>query len=154
YDKIFSELDDLGCKALQLRFFSPPCLDQLATVLKAAAYGRLRSIDILAAHKSELTPEAVEHLIVRHPRVNSVIIHSSPEDFSSIVGAAVTLRYITQVIDSPACCGQVRPTYFATNLETFSEAQSFNTCLNRKISIDSRGEIRNCPSLPLSFGNI
>jgi len=36
----------------------------------------------------------------------------------------------------------------------FSESQVFNSCLNRKISIDKNGEIKNCPSMQTSFGNI
>ncbi|MBW8873326.1 MAG: grasp-with-spasm system SPASM domain peptide maturase, partial [Acidobacteria bacterium] len=75
------------------------------------------------------------------------------ENRGCVIGRNVTLRYLAQAIDSPACCGQVHPRYFVTNLSAFAEARRFNSCLNRKISIDARGEIRNCPSLPRSFGN-
>jgi SPASM domain peptide maturase of grasp-with-spasm system len=34
----------------------------------------------------------------------------------------------------------------------YSEARLFNGCLNRKISIDATGQIRNCPSMSKSFG--
>jgi len=40
------------------------------------------------------------------------------------------------------------------NIESFTEAQHHNTCLNRKISIDSEGNIKNCPSMKESYGNI
>jgi SPASM domain peptide maturase of grasp-with-spasm system len=30
----------------------------------------------------------------------------------------------------------------------------YNGCLNKKISIDENGEIKNCPSMKKSFGNI
>lgn len=36
----------------------------------------------------------------------------------------------------------------------FAESKSYNSCLNRKISIDINGNIKNCPSMPQSFGNI
>jgi SPASM domain peptide maturase of grasp-with-spasm system len=153
YAKLLDELDDLGCKALQFRFFCRPSLRELEAILQAAAYGRLRSIDIIAAYSEELTTEAVERLIAPYQRVNSIIIHSAPERRSSLIGRNVILRYLTQIIDSPACCGQVHPKYFAINLETFTEAQNFNSCLNRKVSIDAHGNIKNCPSLPRSFGN-
>ena len=48
----------------------------------------------------------------------------------------------------------MHPGYFFTNLSLFSEAQSFNSCLNRKISVDEYGEIRNCPSMPRSYGHV
>jgi SPASM domain peptide maturase of grasp-with-spasm system len=36
----------------------------------------------------------------------------------------------------------------------FTESQRHNSCLNRKLSVDARGEIRNCPSMERSFGNV
>ena len=43
---------------------------------------------------------------------------------------------------------------FVVNMEHFSEAQDHNTCLNRKISIDAHGTIRNCPAFSISYGNV
>ncbi|HEX6910762.1 MAG TPA: hypothetical protein VF142_10205, partial [Longimicrobium sp.] len=63
------------------------------------------------------------------------------------------VQYTPQVIDHHAHCGQVHPLYFAVNLSAFAEARGANSCLNRKISVDAQGEIRNCPSMPRSFGN-
>jgi SPASM domain peptide maturase of grasp-with-spasm system len=52
------------------------------------------------------------------------------------------------------CCGIISPFYFVPNIFTFTEAQKHNTCLNRKISIDTEGYIRNCPSMKEHYGNI
>jgi SPASM domain peptide maturase of grasp-with-spasm system len=38
-------------------------------------------------------------------------------------------------------------------MNLYSEAIQFNTCLNCKASIDTDGEIKNCPSMKKSFGN-
>ena len=43
---------------------------------------------------------------------------------------------------------------FEVNIPLFTEAQLHNTCLNRKISIDVDGNIKNCPSMAQSFGDI
>jgi len=40
------------------------------------------------------------------------------------------------------------------NMDFYSECINFNSCLNRKISIDAQGNIKNCPSCTQSFGNI
>jgi SPASM domain peptide maturase of grasp-with-spasm system len=155
YAKILGELDDLGCKALEVRFFHSCRLDELRAVLEAARYGRLRSIDLLAGWGPELTPEALAELVREHRRVSSVVIHSAPERRRlEPQRTGVTIEHRTEVIDSPRCCGQVHPGYFVVDLETFAEGQRHNTCLNRKISVDARGEIRNCPSLGRSFGNV
>lgn len=52
------------------------------------------------------------------------------------------------------CCGVVHDKYFTLNIPTFTESLNHNSCLNRKISIDADGNIKNCPSMQESFGNI
>jgi SPASM domain peptide maturase of grasp-with-spasm system len=154
YARILGELDDLGCKALEVRCFHGPSLAELRTILEAARYGRLRSIDLLVGFHPELTAEALARLAAEHQRISSVAVHSAPERHRPPPSSTgVTFEYRTEAVSSPSCCGQVHPGYFVVNLETFAEAQRHNTCLNRKISVDARGEVRNCPSLPRSFGN-
>lgn len=36
----------------------------------------------------------------------------------------------------------------------FCESMQYNSCLNSKVSIDINGDIKNCPSMTKSFGNI
>ena len=38
------------------------------------------------------------------------------------------------------------------SVDFFAEALHFNTCLNRKISIDEFGYIKNCPSMAVDYG--
>ena len=154
YEKIFPQLDDLGCKAVEIRCFHRCRPDELRQILEAARYGRLRSIDLLAGYGPELTPEALERLANDYRRVSSIVIHSAPERRQlPPLRTGVTIEYRAAAVDSPACCGKIHPGYFVVNLETFAEAQRHNSCLNRKISIDARGEIKNCPSMARSFGN-
>src|SRR3954465_5357979 len=58
YGAILRQLDDLGCKALEVRCFHRCSLRELRAILEAARHGRLRSIDLLAGHGPELTPDA------------------------------------------------------------------------------------------------
>lgn len=154
FARIFDELDDLGCKALELRFFRACGLGELRRILEAARHRRLRSIELLLGHCDELTDAALEQLAGDYPRVSGIAVHSAPQARQvELELQGVVVEHVTQVIDSHRCCGQIHPGYFVTNLETFSEAQKHNSCLNRKIAIDARGEIKNCPSLGRSFGN-
>ncbi|RYE54501.1 MAG: grasp-with-spasm system SPASM domain peptide maturase [Sphingobacteriales bacterium] len=59
-----------------------------------------------------------------------------------------------EVLLSEKCCGIVDPDFFQSNIPHYTESLSHNTCLNRKISIDIEGNIRNCPSMLKSFGNV
>lgn len=155
WQAILSQLADLGCKALQLRFFTAVSLASLDAVLGLASYGPLRSIDLLIKWSPELTPEALRALVKVHHRISAVSVHSAPVNLTlREEGDKVTVLFVKQEVGSNAHCGQVRPAYFTIGTQSFLEAAKFNSCLNRKLSVDTRGEIRNCPSLPASFGNV
>jgi SPASM domain peptide maturase of grasp-with-spasm system len=64
------------------------------------------------------------------------------------------IYYSPSVIQSENCCGNIHTMFFRVNIRAFSEAKQFNSCLNRKIAIDKRGKIRNCPSMKNNFGEI
>lgn len=51
-------------------------------------------------------------------------------------------------------CGKVDMKYFNTNLPKIMEAINHNSCLYKKIGIDRNGNIKNCPLMQESFGNI
>lgn len=151
---IFRQLDDLGCRALQIRFFREVSLAALQVLLNGAESGKLRSIDLLAPYSDGWRPQDLEQFCVNNPRVSNFQVHSSPRQSQHRIGETVQILFSPQIIESSAHCGVVRPEYFVTNLPLFSESQAHNNCLNKKISIDVSGEIRNCPSIARSFGNI
>jgi len=51
-------------------------------------------------------------------------------------------------------CGKVDLKYFNTNISKVSEAVNHNSCLHKKVGIDISGNIKNCPLMAESFGNI
>jgi SPASM domain peptide maturase of grasp-with-spasm system len=153
---IAAQLGDLGCRALQVRFFAPLPLAAVDAALSPTLYGPLRSLDLLLHWTEECTEEALEVLSARHRRISTIVVHSAPEDRVARLneGELVPLLYRTERIDSHAHCGQVHPAYFSLTMRPFLEAQQFNSCLNRKVAVDTRGEIRNCPSMSRSYGNL
>ncbi len=82
-----------------------------------------------------------------HSSNNDKEIRPKDEGFSIVMS-------VKENIVNKKCCGVIHHTYFSPNIETFTESQHHNTCLNRKISIDANGEIKNCPSMAKSYGNI
>lgn len=51
-------------------------------------------------------------------------------------------------------CGLIRKENFNVNLKFYAFSKNKNSCLFNKISIDENGNIKNCPSMKESFGNI
>jgi SPASM domain peptide maturase of grasp-with-spasm system len=85
--------------------------------------------------------------------ITRIVVHSSPFESSRIAEPLpISVRFVKNRA-SVASCGQVSPRYFSLFLEHFTEAQHFNTCLNRKISVTVDGQIKPCPSLKESYGN-
>ena len=66
----------------------------------------------------------------------------------------VYIMRTTEIINDSSHCGIISPSLFNLNIYSFTESQKHNTCLNRKISVDVNGEIKNCPSMAKSYGNI
>jgi SPASM domain peptide maturase of grasp-with-spasm system len=62
--------------------------------------------------------------------------------------------YTCKKISNEHCCGVIDPSLFAINIKTFTESLHFNSCLNRKVSVDKKGYIKNCPSLSNHYGHV
>jgi SPASM domain peptide maturase of grasp-with-spasm system len=153
FGSILAQLDALGCRALQLRVFCALPVAALERVLRLADRGRLRGIELLVRHTPEYDETVLRRLARTFPRIYRLTVHSAPESRVVEAGGPATVGYSAHAIDSEAHCGEVHPAYFASTVEGFAEALAHNSCLNRKIAVDRRGEIRNCPSLPDSYGN-
>ena len=154
FPSLLRQLDELGCTALQVRWFSPVSLETVEGLLKTMQGGRLRSAELQLPWNAEWPEGALLRLCGLYQRLSGVVVHSAPEDRVERVEYLETpVFYRTEVVDSHHHCGRVGPEWFAVSMELFTESRRFNSCLNRKLSVDARGDIRNCPSLPRAFGN-
>lgn len=153
FNNIFKQLDQVGCEAVQIRFFCRWDIERLEhEVLIPAMFSRLRSMEILMRFNPAVET-SLEVLLGRYKRITLFIIHDAPEDKSSAI-QGVRVLHRKEFIDSDEHCGQVSPAYFSPTMESFSESQKFNTCLNKKVGIDVKGRVKNCPSCSHDFGNI
>jgi len=153
YVKIANELDGVGCQALQIRFYNPIATEALCSVLTSFSLGRLNSIDILFAYSAQNDAEQLQTICLMFPRVNSIIVHSAP--YKKVVdnSSGNWIAFTDEHILNHTFCGVVDPSYFCNNLDVYTESLNFNNCLNKKISIDVNGYIKNCPSAQISYGD-
>jgi SPASM domain peptide maturase of grasp-with-spasm system len=155
---IAAQLQDLGCRALQVRFFTPCPLSRLREILQGTAKSKLRSLEILIPFDPEIDEETLKNLCREFPRICRLVVHSAPEyktvhavDHVEDMGVLI---YHTDVVTSHECCGIIDRAYFTASVETFTEARHHNNCLHKKISVDARGYIRNCPSMRSDQGHV
>ncbi len=152
---VLQQLDILKCSSVQVRIFTDLANEVITRISKYFENSRIRSVDIILKYDESKSVSFFKYLVESNQRIFSFIIHSSPfEDIIDIKGWNSQCIYTQKVIDSPLCCGVTNPNYFTVNLPFFTESQNHNTCLNRKISIDTSGNIKNCPSMVKSYGNI
>ncbi len=149
-------MEILNCKALQLRFFCKKNVDEIQTILNLVKLSRLQDIEIIMLYNKDIKDKDYENLFMNNQRMSIFYIYSSI--FEKTVFADKQKQhpiiYSTEKINDNSFCGNIHPNNFSVNLKYFTESQKHNTCLNRKISIDVNGEIKNCPSMPKSYGSI
>ncbi len=154
YKSIFSQLDDLGCQAVEVRAYDELSLSEIQSLLAQSAGRRLRHIGLIIKYDPSIGYEALARVCREHQWISTVTVHSSPySEIRHVDRLPVEIMFLKAHFEL-SCCGQVDATLFALNVDHFTEAQHFNTCLNRKISICTTGEIKSCPSMQHSLGNI
>lgn len=157
-EKLLVELSELGCEALQIRFFGSVQIDELKRILIFIKENNLSvlGIEILVKFNDMTNKNRLVLLMNNFPRLMSVIVYNSPKKSFFLVETQnnASIRFIKKNIPSQKSCGLISKDLFSINMSMFTESLNHNSCLNRKISIDINGNIKNCPSMPESFGNI
>jgi len=158
YDKILIELNKLNCKSLEIRFFDNIQFSFIESVLLFIEQNEmiLYSLGFVLKYSDEMDKNVLENFISKNPRISYVIVSNAPANCYVEVDKhrKSYVFYSQDKVDSSSNCGLISSKSFVVNTRLFTESQEFNTCLNRKISIDVEGNIKNCPSMSQSFGKI
>jgi len=154
YTAIFTQLDSVGTQAVQIRSYGVLSVSEIERIVTASEATACRHLEFSMAYEPSFTDEWLTALCMEHHVITRLVFHSSPRFRAlRLLPHPVIVTFSTGAM-TPDSCGQVHPAFFSYTLQHFTEAQHFNTCLNRKISICPNGEIKNCPSMTTSFGNI
>jgi len=152
YEKIFSELSKYIPTTIQLRFLHIFNKEYLINILNLINYYDIKTVQIIIPYKDDFFINYLETLASNFTRITLVVIYNSPKSYSAESKQATILSLVENVV-SECNCGVISQHSFSCNLKLFLESQNYNTCLNKKISIDSNGLIKNCPSMSNNFGN-
>jgi SPASM domain peptide maturase of grasp-with-spasm system len=156
YIELFYQLDYLGCKFIEIRSYCKQDFLAISNILKHTNNLRFRNIDFILKYDSSanLNSSEIEIVFTEYPLLGKLIYHSAPQTETSSPLPGRFLVLLPTIVESEMCCGKISLDSFAINIETFVESQKWNTCLNKKVSIDRYGYIKNCPSMNKSFGHI
>jgi SPASM domain peptide maturase of grasp-with-spasm system len=156
WENIIAEFEKLGSKHIQIRSFSDRPLSFFEDILQKCEDKRVVSVELIIKYQPDFDKRLLFDFCQQYPRVFSIYAHSAPitETLHLSEQGMGHIFLLQDAITSSNHCGIISPDYFTINIKTFTEAQKHNTCLNRKISIDTEGYIRNCPSMKEHYGNI
>lgn len=158
FEIIFTQLASLNCKSIEIRFFKIININFIQEILNYLEKTKsiITSIGFIVNSSNVTNDTILDNLIRKYPRISYFIVgnHVVNKFIEPLRQEMGYVYYTIENILSLTQCGLISKKSFAINTKLFTESQQHNTCLNRKISIDKDGFIRNCPSMPQHFGNI
>jgi SPASM domain peptide maturase of grasp-with-spasm system len=129
----------------------------LLSVLKLLEGSLITCLEVNLTFSEGLEARLLEW-IIQFPRLLKVAVFSAPMNAISEAVKQQLWKHSKIIFTTEAMsvksCGQIHRGYFTMNMTHYTESLSHNTCLNRKIAIDINGDIKNCPGMKASFGNI
>jgi len=161
WEDIFAQLEGLGCRDIQIRCYDDLDITWISNLMQLLETSRIKSVEFIIKYNSACTKKYLKALTEEYFRIKTITVHSSPVNEVFIMRTTQNrcgmgnIMYVTQRIDNNTHCGQISEKYFSmSGIRSFTEAKNFNSCLNRKISINFDGSIMNCPSLSQIYGNV
>lgn len=153
------QLNTLGCVHLEIRTYSHFSFTLLDSLMKWMQPLFFKSVELIAIDNANVDLAELEKRMRQWHILNKVTLtHSKKNLITSVKRTHNSIVHIVQTeqrVENNLHCGIINSkSLFSPDIKQFSENHNFNSCLNRKISIDMDGNIKNCPSMSKSYGNI
>lgn len=153
-EKIKISVENLRIKHLVIYSQKIFTADDFIMIDKIFATSVLCGIEIFSPFHKNIDKFFIEKLHKNVERIYNIVFYKCKKTpFKVKDEFRFTLQFSRENLKISSC-GKVDLKYFNTNISKVSEAIHHNSCLHKKIGIDAHGNIRNCPLMPESFGNI
>lgn len=152
YDKVFQQLSSFNCACIQIRCITDISAATLLSLLKSCRNTRIKEVRLVLQYG--LQEAFILDVINTNKRISQIVFYCSPRNVENkeIQGVEIIFNNITAL--GPSDCGSICDNGFSINIAHYTESINANTCLNRKLSIDSKGFIKNCPSQSAHYGHV
>lgn len=156
-NSVLTELDKLGCQAVQIRFLDKISLNEITYILSNLVDTKIRGIEIIIKYENNDVNffHALDKIAKKNSRVTKIIIHSYQREFKLNTHTFKSNKIIiTDKVIKKNSAEIIKIENFTLSIVIFSEAQFHNIALNRKIYIDNYGYIKNYGTHNEVFGNV
>lgn len=134
-------------------YFPIETATQLDNVIKLFSGSITKGLRIMFQTNGSFDLPELRSICNQNPVVELLAMFAA-ETYQVDSESGTTILLTPQKDFNPAHCGLIGKEHFNLSLNHFMESKAQNSCLNRKISIGRNGDIKNCPSMPDTFGNI
>ena len=164
FQKLCEDLKELGCKDFQFRLLSNFNVIFLNTVLKIINSTSVHYLEIHGTFNEQTNTKILHEFIENNAIVSKIFIYNSPsvskyQTMNDVEGFHPfnlgEIWFVDYPFDNGNCCGIINfENLNFTSFHLHNKLKSQNGCLDKKITIDKYGNIKNCPSLKQQYGNI
>lgn len=147
-ETILLQLTDLGCYTLEIRITKPTQPNILNQLLELCSTFEIENLCLIIQLDIDINNLTVYKESFHF--LNQVINYNQELENREAAGVIYTSKDLSRSNN----CGLVEAEFFTPTLKHYVESVNHNSCLNRKMAIDVNGDIKNCPSMQNSFGNI
>lgn len=157
-NEYIDNINTISCKHIQLKWYKHVSIEKIKFFLNKINNSFIKSVDVVFPLTKEFDFSIVEKMLYAYKRIFKIYITDCeqnkdllkiPKEYSKN-----NIILVNHKVSSNQCCGFINKKNFIIDLPFFNESLQFNTCLNRKICIDSEGYIKNCPSMQHHYGHI
>lgn len=153
-NKIKNGIENLDIKHVVIYCSKDLSFDDFCEIEAHFKNSSVASIEIFSLFDQSFDEGFFRNLNLKTSRIHSLVFYrcnKAPFEVNDVF--RFNLNFSDQDLEISSC-GKVDLKYFNTNISKVLEAINHNSCLHKKIGIDINGNIKNCPAMLQSFGNI
>ncbi|MFM2393609.1 MAG: hypothetical protein RLZZ546_1591 [Bacteroidota bacterium] len=151
----FDQLFLFSCRYISIRLLTVFNFEDINGLCKFIDTFYFEGVELFIKYSVCMTPNNLTELINKYSFLGGINVYNADanEKVLDNFSGKKHLFFLKENITIQSC-GVIGPHHFTKTIPSYTESLHHNSCLNRKISIDAEGNIKNCPSMKESFGNI
>lgn len=147
-----NQLEELGCKAIELRFTDDRTIQEVIQITEAYNQSRISNMVLVLKYYEGIINDLKTHRIFeKNHRVALIYIYGCQNKNLSL---GIYKDRVIMSNESHINNEHTKEKKFILNIKSFSEAKNYNLFFNRKIFICSNGKIKNHITHSKEFGNV
>ncbi len=155
-----TSLKKLHCTDLQVRIYNHSNLSKLYQLLKGICDHVFYYVELHLDSSEYITFEECCNIILNYASITNIYLYNAVSNTISSYDENTkgcyplrmgTVYYVASELNNNncGCISDCSKTYRDTGF--YRMAQTYNTCLYKKVSLDKDGNVRNCPSMPEKY---